>query len=207
MNTPKNLTRLLNWAGAVVLATTLVLRGHAEPAPSGESSAATVAEYHIQANDLVQLSVYGEDDLNVSARVADDGKIRVPLLGPVAIAGKSVEGATEEIRAAFARDYLVNPRINLVVVDYSKRSFTVLGQVQRPGAYEITAGRELTLLEAIGLAGGLTRIGSSAKVTVQRMVDGKSVTLKLNGDAVSDQRAGSFSVRPNDVINIGEKWI
>ncbi|HEY6167345.1 MAG TPA: polysaccharide biosynthesis/export family protein [Verrucomicrobiae bacterium] len=168
---------------------------------------AAAGEYAIRPNDLVQLSVYSEDDLNVAARVADDGKIRIPLLGPITVAGKTVERASEEIRAAFAKDFLVNPRITFVVVEYSKRLFTVLGQVQRPGAYEIPVGGGLTLLEAIGLAGGLTRIGSSAKITVQRVVDGKPVTLKLDGDAMADRKSGSLSIQPSDVINIGEKWI
>src|ERR1041384_463558 len=134
MNTRINRTRTLNWIGAFVLASSFSLAGRAEPPATEEPASSIQAEYRIQTKDLVQLSVYSEDDLNVSARVADDGKIRIPLLGPITVAGKTVERASEEIRAAFAKDFLVNPRITFVVVEYSKRLFTVLGQVQRPGA-------------------------------------------------------------------------
>jgi len=57
-----------------------------------------------------------------------------------------------------AKDYLVNPQVNLTVMEYSKRRFIVLGQVQRPGAYDMPDRDSVRLLQAIGMAGGYTRI-------------------------------------------------
>src|SRR5271170_6053271 len=140
--------------------------------PSKESQS-----YVLAPNDVVQIKVYQEDDLETKARVGQDGTISFPLIGVVPIGGKTVEQAGALIREKLDKDYLVNPQITLIVVEYSKRRFIVLGQVQKPGSFEIPSEESVTLLEAIAMAGGYTRLADKANVKVTRIAGGKTTTV------------------------------
>ena len=61
-------------------------------------------------------------------------------------------------------------------------------------------------LEAIGMAGGFTRIADSKNVTVKRVLGGKTETIKVNTKRLEDPKGGSFQVLPGDIITVGESW-
>jgi polysaccharide export outer membrane protein len=154
------------------------------------------------------LKVYQEEDMTTQVRIGKDGSVTLPLLGSVVIGGKTVEEATSLITELLDKDYLVKPQVSLTIFEYSKRRFTILGQVQRPGTYEIPNEEEVTLLRAIAMAGGYTRIGAPWKITLQRIVDGEQKILKLDADAMSkDKRAKPFPIKADDTITVGEKLI
>lgn len=158
-------------------------------------------------DDLIEIKVYQQPDLETKARVAPDGTITMPLLGSIKVSGKSVEQARVIIHDLLAKDYLVNPQVNVTVVEYAKRLFTILGEVQRPGTYEIPGGEPFNLLQAIAFAGGYTRIGSPGKVTVQRIESGQKKVYNLDaGSMATDERVKSFEILPNDAITVGEKF-
>ncbi len=156
-------------------------------------------------DDVVEISVFQEDDLLTKSRLSPSGTIVFPLLGEVKIGGLTPEAATKVIRDLLAKDYLVNPQVTVSVVDYSKRRFTVLGQVQKPGSYEIPDRGEISLLEAIGIAGGYTRIANPSKITLKRIESGKEITYRINAKKMADSRANnSISIKPGDVISVAE---
>jgi hypothetical protein len=80
---------------------------------------------------------------------------------------------------------LVNPQITLTVLEYAKRRFTVLGQVQKPGTFEIPSEESVGFLEAIAMAGGFTRLANTGKIVVTRMVSGKKSTFVLDARAIT----------------------
>jgi protein involved in polysaccharide export with SLBB domain len=182
--------------------------------PSGKSAKADPAEpkapkvYVLRPDDTVQVTVYQEEDMGAKARLEKDGTILLPLLGKVQIGGKSLEDASNAIRELLGKDYLVNPQVSVSIVEYGKRRFTVLGQVQRPGSYEMPSEEPMNLLQAIAVAGGYTRIGAPTKVTVQRRVNDETKTYKLDAEAMSkDQNAKPFEIQPDDTITVGERLI
>src|SRR6185503_12481840 len=134
--------------------------------PAGVSTTSELNQtYRLCPNDLVRVKVFQEDDLTTEMRLGRDGSSTFPLLGVVNLAGKTVEEAAASLRDALGKDYLVNPQITLTVVEYAKRRFTVLGQVQKPGSYELPSEESVTLLQAIAMAGGFTRLAVQGKVT------------------------------------------
>jgi len=212
---------------AVVLSLLLALCSRAQdssnqPAPDQSSPASTtdvatpVASYSkaaetnghaLAADDLVEIKVYQQPDLDTKARIDQDGSITMPLLGSVKIAGKSVEEARSLIHDLLARDYLVNPQVNITVVEYAKHTFTILGEVQKPGTYEIPVGGSFNLLQAIAFAGGYTRIGAPGKVTLTRVENGQRKVLNLDAGAMAkDENARPFLILPDDTINVGERF-
>jgi len=162
--------------------------------------------YVLSPNDVVLVKVYQEDDLETRMRIAKDGTSSFPLIGVVQLGGKTINQAATLIRDALGRDYLVNPQITLTVVEYAKRRFTVLGQVQKPGTFEIPNEESVTLLQAIAMAGGYTRLANRGGVTVTRAVGGKKVTHTLDVKlATSDADSKPFEILPEDTITIPER--
>src|SRR5947208_2238396 len=142
--------------------------------------------YVLAPNDLVLVKVYRQDDLESRLRIAADGTTTFPLLGTINLGGKTLEEGTALIRDLLAKDYLVNPQVTVTILEYAKRRFTVLGQVQRPGSFEIPSEESVNLLEGIAMAGGFTRLANSAKVTVTRTVNRKKVTMVLDAKTMTD---------------------
>ena len=104
----------------------------------------------------------GEEDLRTAGRLNSEGNLSVPLLGSVHLAGLTLNQAATRLTELFGRDYLVNPKVNVVLAGYAKRRFTMLGQVNRPGSYEMPDGSPegIDILEAIAIAGGYSRIAA-----------------------------------------------
>ncbi len=164
--------------------------------------------YKLAPNDVVQIKVFQEDDLETKARVAQDGTISLPLVGVLTLGGKTVEEAAQMIQTALKKDFLVNPQVNLIILEYAKRRFTILGQVQRPNSYDIPNEQTITLLDAIAMAGGYTRIGAPGKITVRRKIASEEKIFKLDAEAMSKEKnAKPFEILPDDVITVGERFI
>ncbi len=175
------------------------------PAAAAEPESVGFTDYRLMPNDVIQIKVFQEDDLDSTLRVSKDGTITFPLIGSVVLGGKTPQDAALTIKAALAKDYLVNPQVNVTVMEYAKRLFTVLGQVQRPGSYDLPDSNTLTLIQAIGMAGGYTRIADPSKITLKRNVDGKETVLHLNGKKMAGGSTESaFSVSSGDIITVGE---
>lgn len=139
-------------------------------------------------------------------RVGVDGTISLPLLGTVSVSGLTLEQAREKIRSELDRRFIVNPQVSLSVTEYSKRKFTVLGQVQRTGIYEYSGEEKMTLLKAIGMAGGYTRLAAPSRVTVQRMENGSLKTIRVDAESASKSPSGGpFEVLPDDTITVGTR--
>lgn len=163
-------------------------------------------DYVLAPGDTLDLMVYKEPDLNMRSKIARDGRVQLPLLGEVQVAGKTVREAQDYIKGLLNSDYLVDPQVYLNIASYTQRKITLIGQVVRPGSYELQGNESLGILEAIGMAGGFTRIADSKNVTIKRIVGGKPDTIKVNTKKLEDPRGGSFQVLPGDIITVGESW-
>lgn len=174
--------------------------GAGEPisAPSG---------YRLSANDQIAVEVFGEDDLRTAGRLNAEGNLSLPLLGSVRLAGLTLSEAAAQLTRLYGSDYLVNPKINVSLIGYAKRRFTMLGQVNRPGSYEMPEGSPagIDLLEAIAMAGGYTRIAAPERISVRHHHEGGSdEVLRVNGKKLAKGEAGNFVVVPGDTVTVGE---
>ena len=213
----------------LVVALAVPLAGSAQTAPSENSAtpppSSTVSpamnaagmtpiltaaspQYILRQGDVLQVKVYQEDDLTSVSRIGKEGTITMPLLGSVKVISNTLDQATVIIHDLLAKDYLVNPQVSLNVVEFAKRRFTVLGEVQRPGTYDMPPDESVSLLQALATAGGYTRIGNPRRITVQRTVGKTNTLLKLDAEAMAaNKQQQPFVVLPDDVIMVGEKWL
>ena len=165
------------------------------------------AGYILSPNDQVAVEVFGEDDLRTNGRLNPEGNVSVPLLGSIHLAGLTLTQAASKLTDLYGRDYLVNPRVNVMLLGYAKRRFSILGQVNRPGTYEMpdSSPGGIDLLEAIAMAGGYTRIAAPERVTVRRHTAAAGDQIfKVNAKRFTKGSGGGFRVEPGDTINVGE---
>ncbi len=161
--------------------------------------------YLLQPNDLVEVLVFQEDDMTRRLRVAKDGSINLPLIGTVQAGRRTADDLAATIRRQLADGYLANPQVTVTVLTYAKRRFTILGQVNRPGAYDIPDNSTLSLVQAVGMAGGFTRLAAPKKVVLKRVTNGQETVQRLDVDRMSrDERTPAFEVRPGDTITVLE---
>ena len=117
------------------------------------SGAGRAQEYALGNNDLILVTVYQNKDLTTLARISDD-KIQMPLIGDVSVGGLTVREAQDKIAGLYAGGFLINPNVSIFIKEYHSKKITILGEVKKPGLYELTG--DATLLEIISKAGGLT---------------------------------------------------
>jgi polysaccharide export outer membrane protein len=164
------------------------------------------AGYLLSPNDYVGVEVFGEDDLRTSGRLNPEGNLSVPLVGSVHLAGLTLTQAASRLTELYGRDYLVNPKVNVMLLSYAKRRFSIIGQVGRPGSYEMPESSPggIDLLEAIALAGGYTRIAAPERITVRRQSTKGDQIFKVNAKKFNKGNGGGFRVEPGDTITVGE---
>ena len=172
---------------------------------SAEATDERASSYILAPNDLVDVKVFQEDDLESKVRISRNGTITLPLIGEVKVGGKTPQQAARSISDALAKGYLISPQVTLNVINFAKYRVTLLGQVQKPGSYDFPNRERLTLLEAIGLAGGYTRGADPSRVLVKRVVDGREVVYRLNGKKMaSEGQSNAFEILPSDIVTVSE---
>jgi protein involved in polysaccharide export with SLBB domain len=179
----------------------------AAAAPALPPGVSAPSGYILSANDQVAVEVFGEDDLRTNGRLNGEGNLSVPLLGSIHLAGLTLTQAASRLTDLYARDYLVNPRVNVMLIGYAKRRFTMLGQVNRPGSYEMPDGSPegIDLLEAVAMAGGYTRIAAPERVSVRRHSNsGRDEIIRVDAKRLARGDRGNFTVLPGDAITVGE---
>jgi len=179
----------------------LGLIGLAASRSRGEESSGGRSSGVIGRLDSVEIRVFREDDLATSGQLSADGTIRMPLIGPVRLAGLTTDQAAAAIAAMLKDGYLVSPQVSVSIQARVRRTVTVLGQAQNPGVFELPADRQLTLVEVVGMAGGATRIANLKKLTLKRS-DGRVLTVNLKD--ITAGKAADIALRDGDVLSIPE---
>jgi len=178
--------------------TTAMSRIQDEEQP-GEASAPDLGQlYMLDRNDVVQVTVFNQEDLTGEYMIGPDGDVSLPLIGDVKAAGLTVRGLSEQIESAYADGYLRNPQVTVQVAQY--RPFYIFGEVNEPGDYEYQAG--MTVLSAVAIAGGFTEKAiEGSDVMVIRSTDNSRTPVVVGlrapvypGDIVEVPSAGVATV-------------
>jgi polysaccharide export outer membrane protein len=162
--------------------------------------------YVLRPMDLIKVQVFDEPNLDRELRVSHDHNVVLPLIGTVSVKNRTVSDAERLIRDLYARDYLVNPQINITILEYSQRTVNVLGAVNSPGSVLIPAEHPFNLLDAIAHSGGFSRLANRAKISLTRtFADGHTENFTINADKlVTGDASNSWSVLDGDVIFVPE---
>lgn len=145
-------------------------------------------------NEEMRMGSYGAGAI-IGYNVDEEGNINFPFVGTINVISLTTAQAADKIQKALS-DYVSNIS---VIVKYIDNQVTIIGEVTRQGVYNFTQDK-LSIYEAIGLGGGITRYGDRKKVIITRHVGEKIMHYRLN---LSDSRIVSkeyYYVLPNDLI-------
>lgn len=156
------------------------------------TSAPADAGYRLGTGDKVRVIVYGEEDLSGEFQVDGTGYIRLPLIGQVTAAGRSLRDFEGDVTAKLADGYLKSPRVSVEVTSY--RPFFILGEVNKPGEYPYVNG--MNVVTAVALAGGYTYRADESDVYVRR-----------NGQPEKEVPADERTqIQPGDIVRVAERF-
>ena len=157
------------------------------------------AQYRINPGDLLQVSVWGEEDLDKEVLVLPDGTINFPLAGQVGAEGLTT-GELEGAIASRLDRFVPTAVVSVAVQNAAGHKVFVLGEVNRPGEYPIT--RPLDVMQALSLAGGLTAFASQNKIKILRHQGEQQVALPFRyGDVEEGENFESnIRLQSGDVV-------
>jgi polysaccharide export outer membrane protein len=178
---------------------------------AGRADAQT--DYVIGPQDILTVTVYDHQDLSGKFTVEGDGTVTFPLIGRVKAAGLTLRALEDALKAQYADGFLKNPQVGVSMDEYRSQRVFVMGEVRGPGAYQLTG--DMTVLEALAKAGGVTATAAEEVLVVRPPVgskgagpaaptDAESTVIRVN---VRDLQAGALSqnvaLRDGDTIVVG----
>jgi polysaccharide export outer membrane protein len=161
--------------------------------PADAAMTADTSGYTLGAGDKIKMTVFGEEQLSGEFEVDGTGSLSLPLVGDVKAGNLSARQLEKAIAAELSKGYLVNPRVNVEVMNF--RPFFIYGEVTTPGAYPYVNG--LTVINAVALAGGYTPRAKTREVLVRRLTNGERVETMMREDT---------KLYPGDVIQVKERF-
>lgn len=165
------------------------------------------ADYKICGADLLEITVYQQAELDRRLRVSQNGEISFPLVGVVKLSGLSITEA-EAALSTRLKDYLVSPQITIFIREYGNKKVFILGEVNKPGSYELPTEAKLTVLEAVTLAGGFTQIAAPDRTRIIRSVNGRNQSIPIEVSAITKrgEKDKDVHLEPNDVIFVPQSY-
>jgi polysaccharide biosynthesis/export protein len=150
--------------------------------------------YQLGPGDKIRVIVTGLDPMNNDYVIGDSGQVSLPYVHSIQATGRTLIQVQHEIEARLAQGQILrNPVVNVESV--TLRPFYILGEVRNPGEYSYRPGTTVT--SAAAMAGGFTYRAEMSKVTITRMMNGRTITGTARQDAL---------VMPGDRIVVAERW-
>ena len=149
--------------------------------------------YTLDSGDKLRIVVFGQDTLSNNYTVDAQGNVNMPLIGSVPARGTTTSQLGGAIASRLRSGYVRDPSVAVEIETY--RPFFVLGEVTFPGQYPYVPN--MTVENAIAIAGGFTPRASKDKVTITRKIQGAPTRFALPLRS---------PLRPGDTIEISERW-
>jgi polysaccharide export outer membrane protein len=155
--------------------------------------------YSIAPEDVLTIDVWKEPEISRTVPVRRDGKISLPLLNDLQAAGLTPTQLGSEIVARL-RATIVHPQVTVIVAQMSSLRIYILGQVTRAGAYPLVP--DMTVMQALSIAGGFTPYANLKKIYVMRSENGASKIFPMNYKQVISGRKPQQNIplKPGDTI-------
>jgi polysaccharide export outer membrane protein len=154
------------------------------------------AGYRLDAGDVINIRVLGEEDLSLEIEIGESGSITYPLLREVQVRGMTLgELESRMTRRLIDEEFLIDPDVSINIVEY--RPFYINGEVEEPGSYPFEPG--LTLRRAVSLAGGFTERASRSRITILNS-DNEEIDMEA-GEELLDMR-----ISPGYIITVNQRF-
>ncbi|MGH9731930.1 MAG: polysaccharide biosynthesis/export family protein [Candidatus Acidiferrales bacterium] len=156
--------------------------------------------YVIGENDVLEIDVWKEKEISRTIPVRPDGKISLPLVGEIQASGMTPMQLQDDLTKRL-KAYIENPEVTVIVSDPRSHQFNVVGEVNRPGSYQLS--QSMTVLDAIAQSGGFKDFAKETKIYVLRpMPGGIRVRIPFNYKNVIKGKdlQENVTLKPGDTI-------
>lgn len=157
------------------------------------------------AGDVVEIRVYQEEELTGLYRVSSDGTFDFPLVGKVEAGGKTPGELSDELTARLKERFLRNPQVSVFVKEYNSKKVFVLGQVAKPGTFQFEDN--MTIVQAITLAGGFRDLADKNRIVLTRVVEGQEQKFLVPVESIGLGREQNLVLQPGDIVFVPETWL
>jgi polysaccharide export outer membrane protein len=157
-------------------------------------------EYRLGPGDALAVNVFEVEELSGPASVDADGRIRLPLIGEIAAAGRTARELEDLIEARYRDGLLHDPQVKVSVEDFRSQPVSIVGEVAEPGVYQLQGRRRL--IEVLAMAGGLTeRVGET--VSISRAAGGPDRTVSVKSLlTLQPNEEDNPWIAPHDVLRV-----
>ncbi len=178
---------------------TLPAQSAAKPAAQDGAKAAMDDSYVIGELDSIAVVVWKEDGLtDRGVLVRPDGMISLPLVGDIKASGKTPMQLAKEI-TELLKKYIQDPNVTVFLNQMNSKKIYLIGEIGHTGPIMMTPG--MTLLEAIGTAGGLNEFANTKKIYILRTVGGKQQKIPVQyKQALKGDLSLNLTLNPGDTI-------
>jgi polysaccharide export outer membrane protein len=158
------------------------------------------SEYVIGVGDQINIRVYEQEGLSTSVKIRRDGRIALPLVGELLVAGKHPSQLAREIEAHL-KEFVVTPRVTVNIETSQPVTITAIGEISHIGT--LTLEPPARLIEALAQAGGPNEFADKSRIFVLRQFP-EFQRIRFTYEAIvhNDRGAASFPLRTGDVIVI-----
>jgi polysaccharide export outer membrane protein len=165
---------------------------------------APVEATSVEAGDVFEMLVVGEEKLPAVFTVAPDGTVDLPYIKRVKVSGLEPQEVATLVREKLIEaKILTDPSVSVSIKEYNSKRVEVLGEVQRPGSFPLQPG--MTLLRAISLAGGFNTIANRGKVTVRRKTHEGTVAATVSAEDIIDNKVPDIPLQAGDSIHVAQR--
>jgi polysaccharide export outer membrane protein len=159
-----------------------------------------IPEYRLGPEDVIEVFVWKQPELTTTVVIRPDGRISLPLTNELEASGKTAIQLQKEITEKL-REYITQPIVNVIVKQVNSLKISVLGEVRKPDVYRIK--NQVTVLDAIAMAGGFTDLARPSRVIVIRNAPSGPQRIKINvKQVVADGSKSPFYLQPLDTVYV-----
>ncbi|MGA2718346.1 MAG: polysaccharide biosynthesis/export family protein [Candidatus Acidiferrales bacterium] len=194
------------WIGLALLAVSSAAAAGQQagkaPATGGTGAASAAAKsadpnYVIGPQDVLDISVWKEEQLTKTVPVRPDGKISMPLLNDVQAAGLTPTQLAGQITESLKK-FVTDPQVTIIVREINSQRIYMLGEVVRAGAYPLLPN--MTVLQALSSGGGFTQFANVKKIYVLRVENGKQQKFPFNYKHALESPDENIMLKAGDTI-------
>jgi len=167
--------------------------------PETRKQGAVDSSYIIGPQDVLEIQVWKEPDFSRQALVRPDGKITLPLMGDIQASGMNSMDL-KDLLTEKLKGFVDNPEVTVIVLESHSKNFYIIGRINRPGTYPL--GSDMTVLQALSVAGGLGEWADKDSIRIIRRTGGKEEILPFDYDKVTSGKKleQNILLEPNDTI-------
>lgn len=159
----------------------------------------------IGAGDKINIQVFNEKELSGVYQVSPEGYIMFPFIGEIKVDGMDNFALAVKIASKLKDGYLKEPNVTVVVEEFVSKRIFVLGQVSKAGSFPIR--RQMSVIEAVSLAGGFTNLADLSNVVVTRKSEGsKEKRFVIDIKSIVNGAKENFYLEAGDIVFVRERF-